>query len=191
VTPEERALTNARLRERYANDPEYRARLQARNREGARKRLASSPEYRERKNKRNLENEKARYANDPEYRERRKRNNRENARKPEYRERTNARNRQRRATDPEYRERQRETQQVRARKRIYGLTHEQYLAMVESQGGVCALCRQHKYLTVDHCHETGVVRGLLCQDCNTSLGKLGDTPASLQRVLRYLLGEEL
>ncbi len=43
-------------------------------------------------------------------------------------------------------------------------------------------------LCVDHCHYTATVRGLLCYDCNTSLGKLGDTPDALRRVLEYIGG---
>jgi hypothetical protein len=69
------------------------------------------------------------------------------------------------------------------------LTFEQYQDMLSAQGGVCALCggvNPRVRLVVDHCHETGRIRGLLCTGCNVALGRLGDTPESLQRVLAYL-----
>lgn len=84
---------------------------------------------------------------------------------------------------------------VRARNRAYALLHEygmtveQYDAILTAQGGVCALCRRppkSKLLAVDHDHHTGVVRGLLCVSCNTSLGRLGDNEAGLLRVLEYV-----
>ena len=58
--------------------------------------------------------------------------------------------------------------------REYGITLEQYLALLAAQDGVCAICRtapaEKKRLHVDHCHETGRVRALLCVACNTQLG---------------------
>ena len=66
-----------------------------------------------------------------------------------------------------------------AMKSNYGITIEQYDAMVVAQNGCCAICgqepqfaiRQWKKLHVDHCHETGKVRALLCVHCNHGLGK--------------------
>lgn len=61
----------------------------------------------------------------------------------------------------------------------YGITHEQYEEMFQAQGGLCAICgnppadpgTNHGFrLKVDHDHETGVVRGLLCNSCNLRLG---------------------
>ncbi len=73
----------------------------------------------------------------------------------------------------------------------YGLTVEQYQAMVEEQGDVCAVCGQaetDKYgmLHVDHDHVTNTVRGLLCTQCNTGLGKFRDDPELLFAAIRYL-----
>jgi hypothetical protein len=74
----------------------------------------------------------------------------------------------------------------------YGITTPEYNAILESQGGTCALCdktdsgRKGQPLFVDHCHETGKIRGLLCRDHNTAIGHLGDNLASLQRVVSYL-----
>lgn len=74
----------------------------------------------------------------------------------------------------------------------YGLSEQEYLALLQSQMGACALCRSVKpggrwgQFSVDHCHDTGRVRGLLCYNCNLALGMLGDTPASIQKVLEYV-----
>ena len=71
----------------------------------------------------------------------------------------------------------------------YGITVEQYKDMLEEQSGVCAVCSNtcssKKSLAVDHNHETGRVRGLLCLRCNTALGLLKDDPATIENLLRY------
>ena len=71
------------------------------------------------------------------------------------------------------------------------ITMEQYEELRASSGGCCFVCGIHESLlptrlAVDHCHDTGVVRGLLCQSCNTSIGKLGDNIEGLKRALNYL-----
>ena len=75
-------------------------------------------------------------------------------------------------------------------KRTYGITVEQYDEMLASQGGVCAVCgrepRDDISLHVDHDHETGAIRGLLCFRCNNSLGDLGDDPDLLRRAAAYI-----
>jgi hypothetical protein len=73
----------------------------------------------------------------------------------------------------------------------YGLTVEEYLAMAEAQGQVCKICKQpetDKYgmLHVDHDHATNTVRGLLCTQCNTGLGKFRDDPELLRSAIAYL-----
>lgn len=89
-------------------------------------------------------------------------------------------------------------------RRRYGMTVEQYDALHAAQSGRCALCGRPERirrgtgraggpstgdpmrLGVDHDHETGVVRGLLCVDCNTGIGKLQDDPELLRRAAAYI-----
>ena len=78
----------------------------------------------------------------------------------------------------------------------YGLTRLQYLKMLQDQDGKCAGCGkgettlgkhgEARALSVDHCHETGIVRGLLCNACNHAIAKTGDSPALLRRLAAYL-----
>ena len=72
------------------------------------------------------------------------------------------------------------------RKMRYGLTHEQVLSLFEASDGLCALCYEVPATTVDHDHESGEIRGALCNSCNTALGRLGDNVAGLQRAIEYL-----
>lgn len=70
----------------------------------------------------------------------------------------------------------------------YGLSPEKWKQMVSRQGGKCKICRKRKKLTVDHCHRTGRVRGLLCLCCNTGLGMFRDNRRWLRRAIKYLAG---
>ena len=67
----------------------------------------------------------------------------------------------------------------------YGLSREQYEALLASQGGTCALCNSRK-LVVDHDHETGKVRGLLCSKHNIGLGQFDDSAQELLKAVEYL-----
>lgn len=77
----------------------------------------------------------------------------------------------------------------------YGLTEFEYRKLVQRQGGKCAICyvepapyNGHKRgFHVDHDHETGYVRGLLCGNCNSALGHLKDNIESLASAIQYLV----
>jgi hypothetical protein len=87
-----------------------------------------------------------------------------------------------------------ECKAAQRRLRRHGLTNRQYLDILADQGGTCALCTStgrgyggSRYaLVVDHCHDTGTVRGLLCPDCNTALGRFGDDAARLRAAADYI-----
>jgi len=77
-------------------------------------------------------------------------------------------------------------------KRAYGITVEDYETMLVNQNGVCKICnktcKSGKSLAVDHCHETGKVRGLLCAKCNTNLGRIEAYLRDPEPWDNYLLG---
>lgn len=81
----------------------------------------------------------------------------------------------------------------------FAITVEQYDEMLARQGGVCAICQAEETqtvrgtvrgLSVDHDHETGRVRGLLCNLCNGLIGFAGDDPAVLASAIDYLKGQD-
>ena len=73
----------------------------------------------------------------------------------------------------------------------YGIDREQYVAMLEAQQHRCPICLAllTKDIHVDHCHETGRVRGLVHGGCNLALGHLKDDPARCRRAAAYLEGD--
>lgn len=75
-------------------------------------------------------------------------------------------------------------------KRKFNLTLVDYQALLEKQHGVCGICKQKdmRRLSVDHCHTTGVIRGLLCKKCNQFLWAL-DHPGWLEQAKQYLTKE--
>jgi hypothetical protein len=79
-------------------------------------------------------------------------------------------------------------------KRKYGLSLEQYDAMLAAQGGVCAICHlprpDERRLHVDHDHETGEIRGLLCFSCNNALGDFRDSLELFRAAAEYLDRDE-
>lgn len=85
---------------------------------------------------------------------------------------------------------------IHSLKNKYGITPDDYQEMLSRQGGGCAICgieqsqlwkeNWHHPLEIDHCHDTGAVRGLLCSSCNTSLGRFKHDPVLLRRAAEYI-----
>lgn len=77
----------------------------------------------------------------------------------------------------------------------YNITNSDYDKLLESQGGVCAICGTDDpkspqgsiYFNIDHDHSTGEVRGLLCTPCNQGLGFFGDSIDQLEKAIEYLM----
>ena len=96
--------------------------------------------------------------------------------------------RERYASNPEYRERQKNNR----RKSVYGISPEVYNALLERQGGVCAICFQppegegQRGFHLDHDHGSSQIRGLLCFMCNRGLGDFADNVERLRAAIRYL-----
>lgn len=74
-------------------------------------------------------------------------------------------------------------------KRTYGIDQSVYNQMLMNQHGKCAGCGiiQKGVLCVDHCHSTGVVRGLLCDRCNTTIGKFDEKPELIGLLASYVI----
>ncbi len=79
--------------------------------------------------------------------------------------------------------------------RKFGINLQQYEQMLDEQGGKCAICGTDKpmghgakygRLSVDHCHTTGIVRGLLCHQCNVTIGSAKDDITILANAIAYL-----
>lgn len=77
----------------------------------------------------------------------------------------------------------------------YGITIEEYRSMLISRNNLCAICNQPEKrmlgdepqrLAIDHCHTTGKVRGLLCNQCNSMIGMVEDNIVRLQKAIEYL-----
>lgn len=71
-------------------------------------------------------------------------------------------------------------------RRRYGIEPWEFDALVEKQGGVCAICREKVPTHLDHCHESGLCRGALCVSCNNGLGLFKDRADWLLQAARYL-----
>lgn len=161
--------TNSARRERYATDPEYREKVLARCGERHRRLYPSDPAYRERMRKAG-QRSKSRLYKDPE----------RHARNLDVQRAWRERGRNRRAAVLRHK---------------YGIDLPDYERMLENQGGCCAICGTDQpgrnqtdaySFHVDHCHSTGIVRGLLCDRCNRGLGYFSDDAGRLAAAIRYL-----
>jgi Recombination endonuclease VII len=182
IAPEDRSPT---LRHYYANQEQEKARLRDYSKES--RRLESEAEAEKRR----------------EYMRVYHRTHPHPVRSREYKNQQNAKRREQySAADPTlrvYRKayakeyRQKHPQHKRTQDlRQYGLTIIQFEALLAKQHGACAICghqdlsNKKMFPTVDHCHATGKVRGLLCMQCNNGLGKFKDNPALLMKAAEYL-----
>lgn len=70
------------------------------------------------------------------------------------------------------------------------ISFEDYLILEKKHKGLCSICKKQcssgKKLSIDHCHKTNKVRGLLCSNCNLGIGKFYDNPLLLKRAVSYL-----
>ena len=90
-----------------------------------------------------------------------------------------------------YYQKNREKIEGKRLERVYGITMEDYNMLFDAQDGCCALCDTHatelsKRLLVDHCHESGEIRGLLCTRCNSAIAQLGDNEEGMRKALDYM-----
>lgn len=97
--------------------------------------------------------------------------------------------------NPEVKERKKLYRKSNAKKELlrhkFGITLEQYRVMFDNQQGCCKTCHRpqsefKRAFAVDHNHKTGKIRGLLCSNCNTTLGKCKDNPEILLNLINYL-----
>ena len=98
-------------------------------------------------------------------------------------------NHQRWLKQPDFRERGKTRTRKYLLKNYYGMSLKDYDKLLESQNGACRICGQYPSevsLAVDHCHETGIIRGLLCNTCNTGLGMFKDSKDLLRKAIDYL-----
>lgn len=133
------------------------------------------------------EYQRNRYAADPDKARayQREWKNRKYLEDPTYREKVLAKNKIRVAARTE-------EYKLNTRLRRYNMSMADYTALYNSQSGLCGICTKpfiglySRSVHIDHDHAHGKVRGLLCSDCNTSLGKFGDNLEGLMRAVHYL-----
>jgi hypothetical protein len=77
------------------------------------------------------------------------------------------------------------------KERRYGITQDQFNQMLVDQNNMCKICntefKSTKDTHIDHCHDTNIVRGLLCNNCNLALGQFNDNTDNMDNAIRYLL----
>ena len=111
---------------------------------------------------------------------------------PEYAKKYYIKNKQRiKNRQDKWRKKNSKRSEDRRMQRVYGITIEDYNIMFFKQEGKCAICGVHqsdlhKSLCIDHNHETGNVRALLCDKCNRGLGSFNDSVDLLNKAKEYL-----
>lgn len=90
-----------------------------------------------------------------------------------------------------------EVTRARNLKKRFNMTIDEYNTIFLGQKGKCAICEKaetnrdskgsSKWLCVDHNHNDGTIRGLLCSSCNTGIGQLGDSVKTLKSAIEYLI----
>lgn len=111
---------------------------------------------------------------------------------------------QERRKDPEYQARIKQYKLLNKRatknaalKRLFGITIDIYEEMHKNQNGLCVICKKPevsfkiKSLSVDHCHKTGFVRGLLCTNCNQGIGHFFDNVDLMNNAIKYIKQSEV
>jgi DNA-directed RNA polymerase subunit RPC12/RpoP len=83
---------------------------------------------------------------------------------------------------------ERPTYKRQIRQYRYGITQDEYSALLIYQNNKCAICKKifTKTPHIDHCHNSKIIRGLLCGNCNTALGLLGDDQERILAAAQYL-----
>lgn len=97
-----------------------------------------------------------------------------------------------------------EKKKLRAKTKTLGvnLTYEEYVIMCDKQNNLCAICGKEEItkhnksksiyiLSIDHCHSTNKVRGLLCKKCNSAIGFFNDDPELLRLAYKYLINNSI
>jgi hypothetical protein len=102
----------------------------------------------------------------------------------------NAAARQWRKDNPENVKRHLVRMRERTKERRYGITQEDFNKMLTDQNNKCKICKiifiSSKGTHIDHCHDTNIVRGLLCNDCNLALGQFNDNIEIMNNAIKYL-----
>lgn len=76
--------------------------------------------------------------------------------------------------------------------KVHGMSRADYEYLLRVQGGRCAICRKRPedvkqtHLAIDHCHESGRTRGLLCRHCNWTLGVIKEDPLTARALVAYI-----
>lgn len=102
----------------------------------------------------------------------------------------NAAARKKYVDDPETTQRNLIRMRERAKERRYGITQEDFDKMLSEQKNMCKICNNEfkstKDTHIDHCHNSNIVRGLLCNNCNMALGQFNDNTHNMDNAIKYL-----